>query len=76
MVQAKSYSIITDEIGKCRRPNLFSIPVENTQNWIFELHKIAICRKTNLSGTFWIFFLKFIVIYLSVFTFSERLIKK
>ena len=32
MVQAKSYPIMTVEIGKFRCPNLFLIPVKNTQN--------------------------------------------
>ena len=62
MVQVKSYSIMTDEIGKFRRPNLFSIPVKNIQNLDFELHKIAICRKTSSLGIFWLFFLIFMVI--------------
>ena len=35
MIQIKSYSIISDEIGKFRRPNLFSIPVKNSQNLDF-----------------------------------------
>ena len=32
MVQAKTYPIMTVEIGKFRCPNLFSISVKNTQN--------------------------------------------
>ena len=52
---------MTDEIGQCRRPHLFSIPTKNTQVWVFELHEIAICGKTDSSGTFLLFFLKFIV---------------
>ena len=72
MVQVKSYSIITDEIGKFRRPNLFSIPVENSQDLDF---CAAICRKTNFFGTLWTFFLISMVIQLSLSKFSERLIK-
>ena len=44
---------MTDEIGKFRRPNLFSIPVKNIQNLGF---CDAICGKTNSFGTFWLFF--------------------
>ena len=53
---------LTDEIGKLCRPNLFSVPVKNIENLIFKLHKSAICRKTNIFGTFWIFFLISMVI--------------
>ena len=35
MVQVKSYSMITDEIGKFCRPNLFSVPVKNIENLDF-----------------------------------------
>ena len=62
MVQAKSYPIMTVEIGKFRCPNLFSISVKNTQNLIFGLHKMVMYRKTNSCGTFLVFFLKFMVI--------------
>ena len=64
---------MTDEIGKFCRPDLFSIPVKNTQNLGFWA---AICRKTNFFGTIWLFFRMSMVIQLSVSKFSERLIKQ
>ena len=69
MVQVKSCSIITDEIGK------FCMKLENfvgliclqyrrktLKIWILKLHKSAICRKTNFFSTFWLFFLISMVI--------------
>ena len=50
---------MTDEIGKFCRPNLLSILVKNTQNLDF---CATICRKTNSSATFWLFFLISMVI--------------
>ena len=76
MVQAKNYSIMTDEIDEFRRLNLFLIPIKTLKIWVFELHKIVISRKTNFSGNMWLFFVKSMVILLSVSKFSERLIKK
>ena len=63
MVQVKSYSIITDEIGKfCRKLEnfvgliCFQYRRKTLKIWIFKLHKSEICRKTNSFGTFWLFF--------------------
>ena len=71
MVYAESYSIMTDEIDKFCRHNLFSILVKNTSNSDFQASKPAISRKTNSSGKFWLFFLKRMVIWHSVSTFLK-----
>ena len=53
------------------------------QNFLFfenkfsnAFQKIFTCGNTNCFGTLWLFFLKSMVVYLSVSRFSEKLIDK
>ena len=64
---------MTVEFDKFHSPKLFSIPAKILKIWVFELHEIAIYSSY---GTCWVFFLKSMIIQLSVSEFLERLIKK